>query len=222
MGTSVSAHGVFFADRVDEKMLVLGEGPIDNQYHPSCVKSIDGYTLDGKMTKVAIVPHEKNVAIMPTEQLGMTGTIFDYGYFTTSKDGKMHHQPMNMVKDAVKSNHAIKYNITYWNKMMKPMAAPNLPIQIIPSGNPLNLHKGDTYEIQVLKDGKPFADAPLIKDVINDLTNESKTDKDGKATITVAANGLNVVGVEVAYPTGVKGEQNKYFSSLSFTIYPEE
>ena len=85
----------------------------------------------------------------------------------------------------------------------------------------MTLKKGDTYEIQVLKEGKPYANAPLIKDVINDLTNESQADANGKATVTVSANGLNVVGVEVGFPTQTKGEQNKYFSALSFIINPE-
>ena len=44
----------------------------------------------------------------------------------------------------------------------------------------MTLKKGDTYEIQVLKEGKPYANAPLIQDVINDLTNESKADENGK------------------------------------------
>ncbi len=85
----------------------------------------------------------------------------------------------------------------------------------------MTLKKGDTYEIQVLKEGKPYANAPLIKDVINDLTSESQADANGKATVTVSANGLNVVGVEVGFPTQIKGEQNKYFSALSFIINPE-
>ena len=45
--------------------------------------------------------------------------------------------------------------------------------------------------------------------------------KMGKATVAVTADGLNVVGVEVAFPTQNKGEQNKYFSALSFLISPE-
>ena len=31
---STDAHGVFFANRVDTKALVLGEGPLDNAYDP--------------------------------------------------------------------------------------------------------------------------------------------------------------------------------------------
>ena len=69
----------------------------------------------------------------------------------------------------------------------------------VPSVNPLTLRKGDTYEIQVFKDGKPYANAPLIKDLVNDLTGEAKADENGKATVAVTADGLNVVGVEVAF-----------------------
>ena len=71
------------------------------------------------------------------------------------------------------------------------------------------------------KNGQPYANAPLIKDVINDLTNESTADEDGYATVTVSANGLNVVGVEVAGDKEDEHTTQKYFSSLSFIIDPE-
>ena len=205
--SSVDAHGVFFANRLDEKALVLGEGPVDDAYSPEMVKSIIGF--------------EKNVVVVPNDKLGITVTDFDYGYWTKDKDGKTVHKPISEVPGAQKSTHAIKYDVHYWNAEAKPFNNKDAFIQIIPSVNPLTLRKGDTYEIQVLKDGKPYANAPLIKDVINDLTNESQADANGKATVTVSANGLNVVGVEVGFPTQTKGEQNKYFSALSFIINPE-
>ena len=40
--SSVDAHGVFFANRLDEQALVLGEGPVDDAYSPEMVKSIIG------------------------------------------------------------------------------------------------------------------------------------------------------------------------------------
>ena len=54
------------------------------------------------------------------------------------------------------------------------------------------------------------------------IRDRAKADENGKATVAVTADGLNVVGVEVAFPTQNKGEQNKYFSALSFLISPEE
>ena len=45
--SSVDAHGVFFANRLDEKALVLGEGPVDDAYSPEMVKSIIGLDNNG-------------------------------------------------------------------------------------------------------------------------------------------------------------------------------
>ena len=45
--SSVDAHGVFFANRLDEKVLVLGEGPLDNAYSPEMVKGIVGLDNNG-------------------------------------------------------------------------------------------------------------------------------------------------------------------------------
>ena len=220
VGANASAHGVWFAQRIDHPTLVLGEGPLDNAYEPSMVKSFEAYDVGYNPLDMKVIPHEHNVTIDKNEMLGTTATTFDYGYFTKDKDGKTHRAMMKDVPNAVKSTHAVKYNVTYWNAAVKPERL-NMPIEIVPSVNPLTLRKGDTYEIQVFKDGMPYANAPLIKDVINDLTNESQADAQGKAMVTVSANGLNVVGVEVAFPTATKGEQTKYFSSLSFTIKPE-
>lgn len=220
--SSVDAHGVFFANRTDESVLVLGEGPVDNAYKPEMVTGLVGYDLNGNQIPVEVIKRDKNIAIVPPANLGVTVTNFDYGYFTKDKDGNLIHKPITEVPNAVKSTHAIKYDVHYWNAEAKPFTDKDAFIQIIPSVNPLTLKKGDTFDIQVLKDGKPYANAPLIKDLMNDMTGEAQADENGKATITVAADGLNVVGVEVAFPTDIKGEQNKYFSALSFIIYPEE
>ena len=48
---STDAHGVFFANRVDTKALVLGEGPLDNAYDPACVQRIDAYDVNFQPTR---------------------------------------------------------------------------------------------------------------------------------------------------------------------------
>ena len=56
------------------------------------------------------------------------------------------------VPGAVKSTHAIKYDVHYWNAKAKPFVDKDAFIQIIPTSvNPLTLRKGDTYEIQVVE-----------------------------------------------------------------------
>ena len=219
--SSVSAHGVFIANRFDQKALALGEGPTDNAYNPSCVKAVEAYDKNFSSMDVETVSYKDHISIIPTDELGVTVTFFDYGFFTKDSSGKMHQAPFAEVAGAVKTTHAIKWNINYWSPDVKPGGIYNVPIQIVPQVNPLTLRKGDTYRIRVYKDGKPYANAPLIKDVINDLTNESTADADGYATVTVSANGLNVVGVEVAGEKEDEHTTPKYFSSLSFIIEPE-
>ncbi len=219
--TDVSAHGVFVANSLDQRVLVLGEGPGNNAYDPSCVTMVEGYDKAFQPMPVGVVRHADHISFAADDALGVTTTFFDYGYFTKTTDGKTVNRPFAEVPNAKKTTHAVKYNVNYWSADVTPGYIYNVPMQIVPSVNPLTLRKGDTFEIRVYKDGKPMAHAPLIADVINDLTNESQTDENGRARVTVAANGLNVIGVEIAYPTDDPNTQVKYFSSLSFIIEPE-
>ena len=219
---STDAHGVFFANRVDTKALVLGEGPLDNAYDPACVQRIDAYDVNFQPTTVERVDGEKNITIVPGDDLGVTATFFDYGYFAKTTDGKViPTRDYSNIENLVSVTYAYKYNVHYWSDKVRPAGIYNVPIQIVPMVNPLTLRRGDTLNLRIYKDGKPYANAPLIKDVINDLTNESTADADGYATVTVSANGLNVVGVEVAGEKEDEHTTPKYFSSLSFIIDPE-
>ena len=148
------AHGVFFANRVDTKALVLGEGPLDNAYDPACVQRIDAYDVNFQPTTVERVDGEKNV-------------------------------------------------------------------MIVPAVNPLTLRRGDTLRLRIYKDGQPYANAPVIADVLGDLTTETQADANGYVNVRVANNGLNVIGVEVGFPTDDANVTKKIFSSLSF-ILPAE
>ena len=65
-----------------KKSLFFGEGPVDNAYTADMVKNITGYDVQGKQIPVQVVKHEKNIAIVPTDKLGVTATNFDYGYWT--------------------------------------------------------------------------------------------------------------------------------------------
>ena len=197
--TPTDAHGVFFANRLDQKALVLGEGPLDNAYDPACVQRIDAYDVNFQPTTVERVDAGNHVTIVPGDDLGVTATFFDYGYFAKTTDGNVH----------------------YWNAALKPGGLYNVPIQIVPEVNPLTLRRGDTLNLRIYKDGKPYANAPVIADVLGDLTTETNADAQGRIAVRVANNGLNVIGVEVGFPTDDPNVTKKIFSSLSFIIPAE-
>jgi nickel transport protein len=220
-----SAHGVWIAERFDQKQLVLGEGPIDNAYKLSNVQSVQGYTATFQKSPVQIVDQKNHIAVVPGKDTAVISVHFDYGYWSKDKTGKYQNKPMNQVAGAVMGTHAVKYNVTYLHSVKEVKPVPDVPLQIIPQVDPTTLHKGAELPLLVVKDGKPLANAAIIPDVINDLTNTVKTDADGRVVVKVPNNGLNVIGIEIAFPITEKNNlatQDKYFSTLTFTLYPEE
>jgi len=220
--TTVDAHGVFYANRLDQKALVLGEGPLDNAYDPACVQRIDAYDVNFEPTTVERVDAGNHVTIVPGDDLGVTATFFDYGYFAKTTDGQViPTRDYASVENLKAVTYARKYNVHYWNEAVKPGGLYNVPIQIVPAVNPLTLRRGDTLRLRIYKDGQPYANAPVIADVLGDLTTEMNADANGYITVRVANNGLNVIGVEVGFPTDDPIVTEKIFSSLSFIIPAE-
>ena len=220
--TTVDAHGVFFANRLDQKALVLGEGPLDNAYDPACVQRIDAYDVNFEPTTVERVDAGNHVTIVPDDDLGVTATFFDYGYFAKTTDGQViPTRDYASVENLKAVTYARKYNVHYWNEAVKPGGLYNVPIQIVPAVNPLTLRRGDTLRLRIYKDGQPYTNAPVIADVLGDLTTATNADANGYITVRVANNGLNVIGVEVGFPTDDPIVTEKIFSSLSF-ILPAE
>ena len=216
------AHGVFYANRLDQKALVLGEGPLDNAYSPDCVQRIDAYDVNFQPTTVERVDTDKNVLIVPGDNLGVTATFFDFGYFAKTTEGKViPTRDYSNIENLKSVTYAYKYNVHYWSPDVTPAGIYNVPIQIVPEVNPLTLRRGDTLRLRIYKDGAPYANAPVIADVLGDLTNEMQADANGEISVRIANNGLNVIGVEVGFPTDNPIVTKKIFSSLSFIIPAE-
>ena len=216
------AHGIYYANRLDQKALVLGEGPLDNIYDPDCVQRIDAYDVKFNPTTVKRIDTDKNMILVPGDDLGVTATFFDYGYFAKTTDGKVIPTRDFMSVPNLKAvTYAVKYNIHYWNENVAPGAIYNVPIQIVPAVNPLMLRRGDTLLLRIYKDGAPYANAPVIADVLGNLSSVIRADENGYVSVRVSNDGLNVIGVEVALPTADVNVTKKVFSSLSF-ILPAE
>ena len=213
------AHGVYYANRLDQKALVLGEGPLDNAYDPACVLNIDAYDVSFMPTTVNRVNYSNHIAITPSDKLGVSVTFFDYGYFAKTTDGKViPTRDYSNIKNLMAVTYARKYNVHYWNADVMPGGIYNVPIQIVPSVNPLTLRRGDTLMLRIYKGGKPYANAPVIADVVGNLGEVVEADDNGYISVRVANNGVNVIGVEVALPTNDANVTEKVFSSLSFIL----
>lgn len=221
----VHAHGVWFAPRLDQMQLVLGEGYKDNAYDPRNVTSLTGFNAAYQERPLSAINGGNHITIRPAEDIAVAVVHFDYGYWTKGADGKTHHAAMSEVPGATAGTHAIKYAVSYLRPVKKVKPIPNLPFQIVPLKDPSALKVGDLLPVQVLHHGAPMPDVEIFPDVINHHTLTIKTDKRGKATVLVANGSTNVIGLELVkthwQPDG-KATQDKIFSSLSFIIYPEE
>ena len=151
--------------------------------------------------------------------LGTTNSVISY---INTKDGKLiPTRDFSNIENLKAVTYAYKYNVHYWNADVRPAGLYNVPIQIVPAVNPLTLRRGDTLQLRIYKDGAPYANAPVIADVLGDLTNETQADANGYVSVRIANNGLNVIGVEVGFPTDNEIVTKKIFSSLSFIIPAE-
>ncbi len=222
---SAHAHGVWVSKRCDKTCIVLGDGPADNAYNPAMVTKVRGFANDNAPAEVKAVPQSDHVNLDLADNVAIVAIDFDYGYWSNNQAGKFVNKPMNEVPGSTIGTHAVKYNVSYLDPAAAPRAIDGLEMQFIPSVNPAGLKMGDKFEVQLVHNGKPMANTPVIIDVVNDLTGTILTDADGKATITVRNNALNVIGVEVAVPAAEKNgtyTQTKYFASLSFTCFPPD
>ncbi|OCG07492.1 hypothetical protein A9G13_04440 [Gilliamella sp. wkB178] len=221
---TVSAHGIWIANRVDQKQIVLGEGPLDNGYKAENIKQINAYTSDWSAISIQHKAHSNYVTVEPTDKTAVVTIAFDYGYWSKNAQGKYVNLPMDKVAGATNGTHAIKYSVNYLASVNQPKMIENIPLQIVPKVDPTKLKRGDNLPITVYKDGKPLADTPVIIDVVSNLDKTIKTDAKGEASITVPNQGLNIIGVEIGFPIkdSKLATQDKFFTTLTFTLMPEE
>lgn len=219
-----SGHGIWIAERTGQTQLILGEGPEDLAYKPESVTSVQGFDSTYRNVPVESLNNGNSLAFIPSEKTAVLATTFDYGYWTKSSEGSSVNKPMTEVPGAKSGTHAIKYNVSYLQSVDQTQEISNIPLQIIPMVDPLSLKRGDQLPLLIKKDGKPLANVPVIIDVVNNLDLTIMTNANGEATVTVPNQGLNVIGIEIAFPlrNDPKATQDKLFSTLSFTLIPEE
>lgn len=214
------AHGIWVAQRHGDLAVVYGHSAGDEAYKPERVKSAVSYLASGEKREGRILPQAKNALVEPAADSAALIVIFDNGIWTKGADGKSVNKPKREVAGAQSASHSIKINTTILKTgaSLKPTGQ---GLEIVPLVDPISLKMGDDLPVQVFTDGKPLAGVPLYVDYVNDgHAKSSKTDADGKVTLFVRNDGLNVIGVSHAKTMSSNAEvdQVSYFATLSFTL----
>ena len=99
-----------------------------------------------------------------------------------------------------------------------------MPLEIIPFQNPYALKAGEMLTVQILFEGKPLINKEIStwQKTIKDKTIHQKlrTDKDGKAVITLDKNGQWMVSLVHMIPVinNPEGNYQSYWGSLTFEL----
>ena len=218
--SAAQAHGIWTAQRHGDLAIVYGHGAGDEAYKPDKVKSAVSHLVSGETRDSKIQHQAKNALVEPASDAVALTVIFDNGIWTKGPDGKSVNRPKSQVTGAQSASRSIKINTTIL-KPGAPLKPASTDLEIVPLVDPLSLKMGDDLPVQVLSGGQPLAGVPLYVDYVNDGHAQSnKTDADGKVTLFVRNDGLNVIGVSHAKsaPDNAEIDQTSYFATLSFTL----
>lgn len=218
------AHGAWVAERTGEMAIVYGEGASDDAYDAEKVTVVSGVSTAGESVDVAINAHEHNVTLGIPENTAAVGFVIDNGFWSKNADGEWVNLPKNEVDGAEKGGRYLKNGVRLTGEFtdLSPAQFPELNLVILPDQDPAEMHAGDEVGVTVYFDGKPLADVELTGDLVNDMEAKvATTDSDGKATVAIRNNGLNVIAVSysVALENDPKADKIGYFSTLSFSNY---
>jgi nickel transport protein len=162
--------------------------------------------------------HGKGKAAKPAI---VTATM-NNGLWSKAADGQWHGKGKDEVPGATISGRFMKY-ATHLVALPAGGTPPvaGMALQIVAAGAAFPRHKGEPLTVQVLFDGKPLAGAKVWQDVVTDPDAAPLVaDRDGRVTLPVRNQGLNVVKAEheSAPVDAGKASMTHHFATLSFML----
>lgn len=216
----VQAHGLYLAERHGELAVVIGYNSSDEAYPPERVTSATGWAADGTPRVVAIDRHARYASLNPTADTAVIQTHADYGFYARA-EGPWKATRKSQDAGSREGLRALKSNLSIAASPHFPLHTQGTGLELIPLGDPLALHRGDTLDVQVRLDGKPLPGVRLLEDFLaNDQRLSPPSDSSGKTRVTLHADRLNVIGLEYDQPRQADPDADfyRYFATLSFSL----
>ena len=218
------AHGIWFAQRADRLALVYGDGAedLDAVKRLPKISAIGGLGADGRPVAVTLEPEGRLPFVNLAAKPAIVTATMNNGLWSKAADGQWHGKGKDEVPGATISGRFMKYAT---HLVALPAGAtppvPGMALQIVAAGAAFPRHKGEPLTVQVLFDGKPLAGAKVWQDVVTDPDAAPLVaDRDGRVTLQVRNQGLNVVKAEheSAPVDAGKASMTHHFATLSFML----
>jgi uncharacterized GH25 family protein len=223
----VQAHEIWFAQRSRQIALIYGTGAqdLDSVRRFPMFDSAAGFDAAGKPVPLSLKATDSLVLVDVAADPAVVVARMDNGLWTKDpKDGEFYAKPKGEIPGAVVSGHYYKYT-TYLRKFPAgPMAGlPGMKLQLVPVSKVFPKKMGEKLTVQVLFEGQPLAGARVFQEMVTNPNGKPVlTDHDGRATITVRNDGLNVVMAQhmSAPEDPVTTFMTEHVATLSFQFDP--
>ena len=220
----LSAHGIWFAQRAGQLAMIFGVGAddLDAVRRMDKLTSITGYAEDWYPVETTFRTDGPIPFVDSELPVAAVGATMNYGVWSKDPEGKWHNTGYDEVPDAVISERTMKYAV-HLNQIPKTQVPlfDGHNLQVVPVGTDIPQMLGEPITVQVFFMGEPIADADVLADYVNDPDQiPFKTDDEGKVTLPVRNQGLNVIHAIYRGPTD---EPDRYRSiehraSLTLTL----
>ncbi|MFJ4142773.1 DUF4198 domain-containing protein [Pseudomonas sp. NPDC089734] len=214
-----SAHGLWTEQRRGNIEVVYGHGAEDNAFKAQKVSGAWAYDRAGRMVPVTVQRLDDHARLQPLKPVAVMSVALDNGMWTKGKDNKWVNEGRSKVPGGTESIHTFKYSLAIYEEGARLPSLDKLKFVIVPQVDPLEVGPGKPLPVRVLIDGKPAAGIKLIGDYRSAPdTVSAETDAEGRATVVVRNEGLNVIAAEVTLPVKNDAdiEARGLFTSLTF------
>ncbi|TRZ99666.1 MAG: DUF4198 domain-containing protein [Rhodocyclaceae bacterium] len=222
--TAASAHGIWFAQRSTQLALIYGVGAddLDSVKRLPLVKSIAGYDVAGGPIPTRLRIAGPLLLVDADSQPSVVAAVLYNGIWSKTPEGEWVKKGRDEVPKAITSEKNFKYAVHIIGNLNGPLAIlPEQALQIVPIEGKLPLEMGRPLSLRVLYRGKPVAGANVLTDYVNDPdATPLKTTADGRVTINVRNQGLNVIAAIWDGPSDepAKADKMEHLATLSFVL----
>jgi len=218
------AHGIWFAQRAERLALVYGDGAedLDAVKRLPKITSVGGTGMGGKPVQVKLEVEGRLPIVDLTNKPEVVTATMNNGLWSKTSDGKWHGKGKDEVPDALVSGRYMKYATHLVNLPIGARPpAPGLVFQVVPVTERFPTNKDETLTVQVLFEGKPLPGAKVWQDAVTDPDGTPVVaDQNGRATVRVRNQGLNVIKAEHESAPVDPGKANMthHLATLSFAL----
>jgi hypothetical protein len=216
------AHAVWFAQRGRQTALIYGVGAddLDAAKRFTFIEKMGGY--DANYQPVKATPRISGpIVVVDTAQKPTLLSVVFYNGIWSRVNGEFEPKGRDEAPTSTLSEKNYKYSVAIMGPLDKPIPAlPDQVLQVVPVG-PIPELLGTKMTYRVLYKGKPVAGASVVNDLVNDPDQAPTiSDAEGKVTMVVRNQGLNVLEAVYVSPTDnpKKYDQIENSATLTFTL----